>query len=327
MPSPGLPDEVGGTRPLMSDEAARERRHSLITVLTAGGANLLIAGAKLAGGLLSGSSAMMSEAAHSFADTLNQAFLLAALRRSSRPADSRHPFGYGKERYFWSLLAAVSVFVLGAGFSVLEGVRALVSPESQGGVLVAYIVLGLGFVLDGTSLVRALWQLRGQAREQDRRLIEHVRRADPTLRAVVFEDSAGVLGVVLAGAGIALARLTGSEVPDAVASLLIAGILVAVAYALGRQNQQLLVGEAVPPEDVEAMRRSVADSDGISGVLELLTMQLGPQEVLLAARVDVDDETRGDELEVLADRVEEHVRSEFPQVRHVFLDPTPGTAA
>src|SRR6195952_807978 len=176
---------------------------SVGTVLVAGGANLAIAIAKLAGGLVSGSTAMLAEAAHSFADTLNQVFLMAALKRSKKPADSQHPFGYGMERYFWSLIAAVGIFVLGAGYSIYEGIRAVLDPEELGSLLVSYIVLALGFVLEGSSWLKAVRQLRGEAVEQDRGFFEHLWiTPDPTAKTVAFEDTAALIGLVLAGAGI-----------------------------------------------------------------------------------------------------------------------------
>ncbi len=304
------------------------RKSSAITVLLAGGANLLIAVAKLAAGLLSGSSAMLSESAHSFADTLNQGFLMAALHRSGKQADAEHPFGYGKERYLWSLLAAVAVFVLGAGFSVFEGVTALLGGSgSEGDPLVSYLVLAGAFCFESISLGRGLWQLRREAREAGHGVLHQLRGADPTLRGVVFEDSAAVFGVVVAALGLLGTELTGSHLYDGIASLLIAAALVAVAWALGRYNQEQLIGRAVAPAVLRGIRSEIAGTDGITGVLELLTMELSPEEVLLAARVDVADRRSGAELERVADHVEERVRSVYPQVRHVFVDPTPGKAS
>lgn len=320
-------DSGDGSR---GDSLESGKKSSTITVLLAGGANLAIAVAKLFAGLLSGSSALLSESAHSFADTLNQVFLMAALRRSDRPADREHPFGYGKERYLWSLLAAVAVFVLGAGFSVLEGIKTLVEggggSEGGGQPVIAYAVLGFAFCFEGTSLLRGLWQLRHQARGAGHGLLSELSGADPTLRGVVFEDSAAVFGVVVAGLGTYGTHTTGSPVYDGIASLLIGASLVGVAWATGRWNQEQLIGRAVAPEMLRGIRREVEGADGIAGVLELLTMQLSPEEVLLAARVDVEDAATGEQLERVADEVEERVRGAYPQVRHVFLDPTPGKA-
>src|SRR6478736_6455957 len=165
------------------------------TVLLAGSANLAIAVAKLAGGLISGSTAMLAEAAHSFADTLNQVFLMTALKRSKKPADVQHPFGYGMERYFWSLLAAVGIFVLGAGFSIFEGVRAILESGELTRLLITYGVLGISFLLEGTSLLRAVRQLRQEARARGLGTFEHLRRTtDPIARTVAFEDTAALVG-------------------------------------------------------------------------------------------------------------------------------------
>ena len=296
-----------------------------VTVLLAGTANLVIAVAKLVGGLLSGSSAMLSEAAHSFADTLNQVFLMAALRRSTRPADEEHPFGYGKDRYFWSLLAAVSVFVLGAGFSVFQGISALVSPQHERSPAVAFVVLAAAFVLDGVSLVRAAWQIRGEAAQAGHGVLRQLMRdAEPTVRAVFFEDAAAVVGVVLAAGGLGLDVLLDTHVYDAVASIAIGLLLVGVAYLTGAQNRDLLIGRAADPGLVAGLRAEVQGTDGIRGVIEAMTMRLGPDDLLLATRVDVEPAASGDDLELVADEVERRVRAAYPQVKHVFVDPTPG---
>ena len=155
------------------------------TVLLAGAANLSVAAAKLVGGLLSGSAAMLAEGAHSIADTLNQAFLLTALKRSRKPPDTRHPFGYGKERYFWSMLAAVGIFVLGAGFSVLEGVESILHPEPLTSLVVVYSVLGASFVFEGVSWLKALRQLRSEATESSEGTVDHLgTTAEPAAKTV-----------------------------------------------------------------------------------------------------------------------------------------------
>jgi cation diffusion facilitator family transporter len=296
---------------------------ALGTVLLAGSANLAIAVAKLVGGLISGSSAMLAEAAHSMADTLNQVFLLAALKRSRKPADARHPFGYGMERYFWSLLAAVGIFVLGAGYSILEGVKSVLSPHPLGSLAVSYAVLALGVVFEGTSWLRAVRQLRGEADERGRGFFENLRIApDPTAKTVAFEDTAALAGLLLAGIGITLHHLTGQGFWDGAASIAIGLLLVVVAYALGQQNKDALIGEALPEDVQEEIRRVIHESPGIDSVVELLTMRMSPEEVLVAARVDLDDDASVDELEHAADEVERRLREAHPEVRHVFLDPT-----
>jgi cation diffusion facilitator family transporter len=301
---------------------------SKATVLLAGGANLVIAVAKLGAGLATGSSAMLSEAAHSVADTLNQVFLITALHRSDRPADPEHPFGYGMERYFWSLLAAVAIFVLGAGFSIRQGVSALLHPETQTNLPVAYAVLGVAVLVEGSSLARALFQTRREARTHGLPRREHLLHSgDPTVRAVVFEDTAAVAGLVLAALGLTLDHLLGTDVFDAGASIAIGVVLMVVAWALGRQNQAFLVGRAVDRDVLTAMRDEIEATDGIERVLELRTMRLGPSEVLLAARVQVAPAAPGEQLERVADEVDRRIQQRFADVVHVFLDPTPSDAA
>lgn len=296
---------------------------STSTVLVAGGANLLIAAAKLAAGLASGSSAMLSEAAHSFGDTLNQVFLMASLRKSQKEPDEEHPFGYGMERYFWSLIAAVGIFVLGAGYSIYEGIRALITPEALGSLLIAYVVLGLSFVFEGISWLKAVRQLKGEAAEKDRGFFEHLRiTPDPTVKTVAFEDTAALVGIVLAAGGITLHHFTDQGFWDGVASILIGALLVVVAYALGQQNKHALIGEALPQDAQDSIRTIIGDSPGVDAVVELLTMRMSPEEVIVAARVDLDDNASVDELEQAADEVERRLREQHPEVRHVFLDPT-----
>ncbi len=302
---------------------------SVGTVLLAGTANLAIAIAKLVGGLVSGSTAMLAEAAHSFADTLNQVFLMAALKRSKKPADVQHPFGYGMERYFWSLIAAVGIFVLGAGYSIFEGIKAVLEPEELGSLTISYVVLAASFVFEGASWLKAVRQLRREAEGQGRGFFEHLKvTPDPTAKTVAFEDTAALIGIVLAAGGITLHHVTDHGYWDGLASIAIGILLVGVAYSLGQQNKRALIGEALPAESQAAIRRTIVESPGIDSLVELLTMRMAPDEVLVAARVDLDDDATVDELEQAAEEVERRVREAHPEVRHVFLDPTddPGEA-
>jgi cation diffusion facilitator family transporter len=297
---------------------------SQATVLVAGGANLGIAVAKVVVGALSGSSGLLAEGAHSVADTLNQVFLLTAIKRSRKPADAQHPFGYGMERYFWSLLAAVGIFVLGAGFSFYEGIHALLNPAPVEALPWAFGVLAVSFVFEGISWLKALKQLRGEAREESRSTVEHlVKTTDPTAKTVAFEDSAALIGLVLAAAGLALHSWTGQAAWDAVASILIGVLLIVVAISLGAQSKANLIGQSLPEEARERVRSTIDSSPGVDRVVELLTMRLGPDEVLVAAKVDVVDDRTGGDLEQLADDVERRVREAHPEVRHLYLDPTP----
>jgi cation diffusion facilitator family transporter len=293
------------------------------TVLVAGTANVMIALAKLAAGILAGSAAMLAEAAHSLADTLNQGFLLASLYRSDRPADSSHPFGYGKERYFWALLAAVGIFVAGGGFSIFEGVLTIARGGRPAGAVFAFAVLAIAFVAEGSALLRALRQVRGEADAGGRTLPQQIRHSpDTTLRAVLFEDATALIGLVIAAAGLALRELTGSAFWDGAASILIGLLLVAVAYSLGRTNMHLLIGQAADPEHRQVITREIEAAPGVDAVLELLTMQLGPDELIVAAKVAFTDDISADEAEDVADDIDRNLRVRLPAIRHVFLDPT-----
>ena len=295
------------------------------TVYVALAANAAIALAKLAGGLISGSSAMLSEAAHSVADTTNQVFLLVSLSFSQRRPDAEHPFGYGKERFFWAFMAAVTIFVSGAVFSAFQGIERITAgtaeKESFG---VAYAVLGFALVAEGISLARAVRQTRAEAREAGRPHLEFVRRSrDPTTKTVLFEDTAAVVGVVLALTGVAASQVTGDPRWDGVASLAIAVLLAGVAVGLGHQTYELLIGQAAEPEERRAIEGVLARHPGVVAVGDLFTMVLAPDQVLVAAHIDVDDDLEGDDVEQMAQDLEEDLRREVPSVAQVFLDPTP----
>ncbi|MEV0008352.1 cation diffusion facilitator family transporter [Streptomyces sp. NPDC051840] len=295
-------------------------RRTRVTVLVALAANLVIAAAKTVGGLLSGSPALLSEAAHSVADSVNEVFLLAALRRSHRPPDARHPFGYGKERYFWSLLAAVGIFVVGGCFSFYQGFEALGrdDQESSGGYTVGLIVLAVALLAEGGSLVRALLQLR---REKDA-------GRDPALRTVIAEDSTAVLGVLLAMAGMVLHLVTGSVVWEASASLGIGLLLVYVAFRLGRDARDRLIGESADRELRDGVEELLTSQAEIDNVAALFTMGLGLDSVLVAARVDLAPGMDSEEVERVSVRIKRSIGGNWPQARHVFLDitnaPPPG---
>ncbi|ASW55063.1 cation diffusion facilitator family transporter [Plantactinospora sp. KBS50] len=304
-------------------EPEEERSESTGTVVIAGAANLGIAVAKAVAGMLSGSAAMLSEAAHSLADTTTEALLFTALRRGARPADPKHPFGYGKESYVWAFLAALFTFLAGAGFSVYQGVRTILDGEQSGGPLVSYAVLAISFVLEGISLLRAVRQVRGEARRwhtTGRRFLRHT--ADTTVKAVFLEDSAALIGLLLAAAGVSLTHLTGDDLWDGVASIGIGALLLVVAAILARSNVSLLVGRAVPPQVHEAIRDELAGLPTVSRVDTLLTMLLGPDDILVAAKVDFVDEATGADIEAGADEAERRLTARYPNIRYVFLDPT-----
>ncbi|MDQ0378510.1 cation diffusion facilitator family transporter [Amycolatopsis thermophila] len=311
----------------MSEETERPDAggESTLTVLLAGGVNLAIAIMKAIAGVITGSGAMLSEAAHSVADTFTEILLLTALRRSGRPADVIHPFGYGKERYFWSLLAAVSIFASGATFALYEGISTVLGePVEQSSPIVGYIVLALAFVMESVSWTQAFRQVRAGAAEQNRTIWKFLRYIDdPAPKTVFLEDSAALIGLVLAFAGLFLHQVTGSEVYDGVASILIGLLLAGVAYILGRTNLRLLIGRQADLTVVRGVREHLASAPEIEAVVDLQTMLLGTDHVLVCARVDFDDALGASDVERACVRLAAELHEEFTDVTEVFIEPVP----
>jgi cation diffusion facilitator family transporter len=308
-------------------EANDSGGESTLTVLLAGGVNLAIAIMKLVAGIITGSGAMLSEAAHSFADTITEVLLLTALRRSERPADRQHPFGYGKERYFWALLAAVSIFASGAMFSLYEGFSTVFgAAHEQSNTLVSYIVLALSFVLESTSWVQAVRQVRRESAEANQSMWEYLRLIDdPAPKTVLFEDSAALVGLLLAFAGIGLHQLTGSSVWDGLASIAIGVLLATVAYLLGRTNRGLLIGRQAEPKMVRAIGEHLRAAPEIEALVDLQTMLMGTDQVLVCARVDFDDALGAADVEHACVRLAGELNEQFNDVTEVFIEPVPRT--
>ncbi|QIZ02161.2 cation diffusion facilitator family transporter [Streptomyces sp. S1D4-11] len=306
----------------MNRKPNKSDRRTRVTVLVALGANLLIAVAKTVGGLLTGSPALLSEAAHSVADSMNEVFLLASPRCSRRPADRRHPFGYGKERFFWSLLAAVGIFVMGGCFSFFQGVEALRNgaEESFHGYVAGLAVLGVALLAEGASLLRALHQVRRQGGGADG-------MRDPALRTVVAEDGTAVIGVMLAITGMVLHLVTGQVVWEACASLAIGALLVCVAYWLGRDAREQLIGRAADEEASRRFRALLEAQPEIYSVEALLTMELGLDSTLVAARVDLVPGLDSEKVEEVAVRIKGSVAHTVPKAAQIFLDVTDARAA
>jgi cation diffusion facilitator family transporter len=295
------------------------------TVILAGAANLAIAVAKLFGGIISHSSAMLSEAAHSFADTVTEVLLFIALKRGNRPADDRHPFGYGRETYFWAFLAALCTFGVGAGFSVYQGVTTIIAREPEGSPTISYIILAISFVLEGSSLVKAVRQVRGAARERQISPRQYLRNTtDTTVKAVTFEDSAALVGLVLAALGLFLEQLTGDPLWDGIAAILIGVLLVLVAGSLARANISLLIGQSIPGATRDELKGELLGMDQVDDVPFLVTTVIGPGQLLVAAKVDFADTASVADIERASDEAERRLVARHPGVRYVFLDPTPG---
>ena len=265
-----------------------------MTVLVAFAANLLVAVAKTVAATVTGSASILAEAAHSWADTGNEVFLFVANQRSRRPPDAAHPLGYGREAYVWALLAALGLFVAGAVLSVTHGVQELVRPEPATNFVVGYVVLAVSFVLEGVSFLRSVRQAKPGAQLMERDVIEQVMAtSDPTLRAVFAEDSAALIGLVIAAAGLGAHQLTGSAVPDAIGSILVGLLLAAVAIYLIDRNRELLIGEEADPRIRAAVIRALLKEPEVARVTYLRLEIVGPRIVAVTGDVDL----RGDDTE------------------------------
>jgi cation diffusion facilitator family transporter len=293
------------------------------TVWYAVAANAAIAVAKGVAGAFTGSSALLAEAAHSVADTANQGMLRVSLSLGERAPDEEHPFGYGKERFFWTLLASVVIFLAGAVFAVGHGVMTLVHPSKKESFAVVYATIAFAFVAEGVSFWRALRQTRGEVRDAGVPFFKYVRQSkDPTVKTVVSEDAAALVGLAVALVGTALAQLTGRPAFDSAAAITVGVLLMCVAVLVGRDARGLLIGEAAPRAERDRLREVIAAHDGVDAVRDLRTMYLGPQSLLVAARIDLADGVSADEVEELAAEIDSALRRAVPAVDQVFLDPT-----
>jgi cation diffusion facilitator family transporter len=306
-------------------EAQESGGESAGTVIVAGLANLAIAIAKLIGGLISHSSAMLSEAAHSVADTVTEVFLFIALKRGEKPPDEKHPFGYGRETYFWAFIASLATFLVGAGFSFYQGITTIIEREQQGDPMVSYIVLAVSFVLEGISFLKAVRQVRGAARKWGVSPTGYLSRTtDTTVKAVTFEDAAALVGLVLAALGLFLEEMTGDPLWDGAAAIAIGLLLLVVAFVLARANKSLLIGQSASPQIEAELKAEIAAMPHVDGVPLLLTSVIGPGKILVAAKVDFDDTSTVADVERTADEVEKRLVQRHEGVQYVFLDPTRG---
>jgi len=281
--------------------------------------NSLIAVTKFAAAAFTGSSAMLSEGVHSLVDTGNQGLLLLGLRRAERPADGQHPFGYGKEVYFWSFVVAILIFAVGAGVSIYEGVLHILHPVPSENVGVNYVVLGLAMVFEGGSFAVALREFR--AAKGQRGYMEAVHSAkDPTLFVVLFEDAAALLGLVVAFAGVWLGHATGRAEFDGAASVVIGLLLAATAVWLAVETKGLLIGEGAHPEVVQGIRKAATELPEVERVGEVLTLHMGPNDIIVALSLDFRDDLNAGQVEAATGRLDTAIREAYPRVRQVFVD-------
>ena len=297
-----------------------------------------VVGALVANGLITilkfwaarhtGSSGMQAEALHSLADTTNQVFLLLGLRFYMRPASEKHPFGYGKERFFWSFIAAIFIFGVGATYALYEGYEKLTHPHTPEHVNWAYIVLGISFVLEAGSIALAIWQEIREAHHEGLSFKEYLRESkDPTAKTVIFEDSAALVGIVIAAAGL---YLTEHQVGprsgaywDGVASMTIGVVLAIVAFALARSARGLLLGEAATPKSVERIRRAILEHKNVVEIIELLTMHMAPKQILINAHINLRNRLTTDDIERTIGEVEDLIKRAEPKVCNIFLEAAP----
>lgn len=295
------------------------------TILIALVANVGIATAKFAAAAFTGSSAMLTEGVHSLVDSTNQVLLLHGRRRSQRPADALHPFGYGRELYFWSFVVAILVFALGAGVSVYEGVLHILDPEPASDPLVAFVVLGFALALEGWSTIAALADFnrsRGTAT-----LWSAVRETKdaPTL-VLLLENSGAMVGLVVAAAGLALSLITGNPFWDGFASVLIGLVLGALAVVLLFEAKGLLIGEAAEHRLVEAISAAAMSQPGIVAVHQVLTLHMAPEMVTAIISADFDDAISARAVEDIIAAIQREVADRFPVVTRLFIEPR-GSAA
>jgi cation diffusion facilitator family transporter len=281
--------------------------------------NSLIAVTKFAAAAYTGSSAMLSEGVHSLVDTGNQMLLLFGLKQSRKPPDDDFPFGHGKEVYFWSFVVAILIFAVGAGVSLYEGIVRVMSPHPVENVFINYIVLGFAMVFEGGAWFFALKEF-GRVKGSRGYIAAVQQGKDPTFFVVLFEDSAAMLGLIVAFVGVWLGDVTGIAIFDGLASIIIGLILGATAAWLAYETKGLLIGERANREVVDGIRRIVRAQPAVHHVNEVLTMHMGPAFILVNISVDFADSLRVGQVEETAAHMDRQIKTRFPNVKRVFIE-------
>ncbi|MEJ2693620.1 MAG: cation diffusion facilitator family transporter [Candidatus Thiodiazotropha sp.] len=281
--------------------------------------NMLISITKFVAALVTGSSAMLSEGIHSLVDTGNQGLLLYGMARAKRPADEEFPFGHGKEIYFWSFIVAILIFALGGGISIYEGIKHIGHPAPIENPLVNYLVLGMAMLFEGAAW---LFAFREFSRAKGKwGYVEAIQRAkDPSIFVVLFEDTAAMLGLLVALIGVALSQLTGLLWFDGIASIIIGLILVGTAVWLAYETKSLLIGESANRSVVEGIRGLVSAQPTVQHVNEVLTMHMGPDFILVNLSVDFEDNTTADRVELAIAEMDRSIKQQFPQAKRIFIE-------
>ena len=281
--------------------------------------NLAIAVIKFIAGAITGSSAMISEGIHSVVDTGNGGLLFYGLNRGARPADENHPFGHGMEIYFWSLIVAVSIFGIGGGMSIYEGITHIQHPAPLESPVINYVVLALAFFFESISFSVAWRAFRGSRRGRTTIAAIHHGK-DPSLFTVLFEDTAALLGLVVAFFGVFLSHQLDAPWLDGTASIVIGGILVVAALWLAYESRSLLVGEAADPEMIADIRRIVLEDPSVTGLGVVLTMHLGPDDVLLNIEVTFTPGLPAEQIHEVVHRIERSISDPYPEVNRIFIE-------
>ncbi len=290
-----------------------------VVILAAILANAAIAIIKFIAALVTGSSAMLSEAVHSLIDTGNEGFLIVGLRRAKKRPDSLHPFGYGKELYFWAFLVAILIFALGGGMSIYEGISHIQQPHPIRNALWNYVVLGCAFLFEGTSFTIAYRHFRRKEGRRRRLWTSILVSKDPSLFTVLLEDFAAIVGIAIAFLGVALSQYFHEPKLDGWASIGIGLLLLSVSTVLANETRNLLVGESLRPETLEEIQRIIWSEPNVSELLAVLSMHLGPQNVLLNIRVHFRAEISHQELTRTVQRLVINIRRAHPEIKQVFF--------
>lgn len=281
--------------------------------------NAAIAVTKFVAAGITSSSAMFSEGIHSLVDTGNQVLLLFGLRQARKPADKRHPFGHGKEVYFWSFVVAILIFAVGSGLSIVKGLEHIKHPSEITSPLINYLVLGLAILIEGVVFYVALKEFNKT--KGDESYLEAIRRGkDPGMFVVLLEDAAALLGLMVAMLGIAISQITGNYVFDGIASVGIGIILALVAALLAYETKGLLIGESASEEVVKGIREMVTGFTGVERVNEVLTMHMGPEYILVNLSVEFNDEIHTGQMESVIAHIDKNIKQSFINVRRVFIE-------
>jgi cation diffusion facilitator family transporter len=314
------------TRPQRRSATALRRAaegESSRTILIAFFANIVIGVAKLIGGLVSGSTGMLAEAAHSAADSVNEIFLTVGIHRERQSPDPAHPFGHGRERFLWAFMAAIASFLIGGCLSIAMSIAELKARHPLSGGLTAWIVLAVAFTADGTSWLQGMRQARRQANEYKLSVWRYfLVSSDPVVRAVLVEDSAALIGLLVAATGLFLSEILRTSVPDSLASLVIGLLLAVTAFGLARPFADFLVGRSIPPHLFAQLEAIVQQDEAVERILSLRAIYSGPEEVIVAAKVHPSPHINIEELARAMDDLDHKIRLALPFVADVFIDIT-----